>query len=60
MDTVRRIEWVLAEALGEVDDPAAPSSLAAALKHAVFPGGQGFARGYAWPWQWPAETIVRL
>ncbi|NBO03359.1 MAG: polyprenyl synthetase family protein [Betaproteobacteria bacterium] len=39
MDTVRRIEWVLAEALGEVDDPAAPSSLAAALKHAVFPGG---------------------
>ena len=39
MDTVRRIEWVLAEALSELDDPTAPRSLAAALKHAVFPGG---------------------
>ena len=39
MDTVRRIEWVLAEALAEVDHPGAPRSLAAALKHAVFPGG---------------------
>ncbi|NDG58883.1 MAG: geranylgeranyl pyrophosphate synthase, partial [Betaproteobacteria bacterium] len=39
MDTVRRIEWVLAEALGEMDDASAPRSLAAAIKHAVFPGG---------------------
>jgi geranylgeranyl diphosphate synthase type II len=39
MDTVRRIEAVLAEILGEVDGPQAPRQLAAALRHAVFPGG---------------------
>ena len=39
MDAVRRIEWVLAEALADTDNPSAPRVLAAALKHAVFPGG---------------------
>lgn len=59
MDTVRRIEWVLAEALAEVDHPGAPRSLAAALKHAVFPGGQEYAPAYVWRLQWPAAMTVR-
>lgn len=39
MDMVRRIELVLAEALAQVEGPEAPGQLAAALRHAVFPGG---------------------
>jgi len=39
MDMVRRIEAVLDKALEDVEGPEAPGQLAAAVRHAVFPGG---------------------
>ena len=39
MDAATRIEQALVRALAQADDRACPPSLAAALRHAVFPGG---------------------
>ena len=39
MDTLARIEEALAAAIAECEAPGAPPRLAAAMRHAVFPGG---------------------
>ena len=39
MDQKARIEWALEAAMAHVEIPGAPPGLAAAMRHAVFPGG---------------------
>ena len=39
MNVANLIETTLESALSRIDDPAAPSGLTAAIRHAVFPGG---------------------